>query len=685
MFVLHVALQGCLKAHDVEYGLTRDTGGHIRYVLDLVRASAHDERIHRIVIATRAFEGYGPAYTSAYEEVDAKTAIIRFHTDCPTYLPKEEMSGQVRSFAARLIEWIERNERPDVLHAHYADAANVCAIVRERLGIPFLFTAHSLGRVKQKTLPPGASAEYGMAERIAAEEVGLAQSALVIASSRDEAEIQYADYAAYEPGRIRVIPPGSELTTFQNVQCKRSVRAEISRFLRRPERPCLLAIARPVAKKNLAGLVEAYGRSAELRRHANLVLVAGTRMDIDDLDAECAKSMYEILQLIDRYDLYGEVAYPKRHAPGDIASYYAFAREQRGVFVNPALNEPFGLTLLEAAVSRVPVVATDSGGPNDIVETCRNGMLVDPRNADAIAAAALRIIQNPRLWEEYSHNGAVAERAYDWKSHARKYHAIIERMVAPAPASVMHRCSQLLVCDIDNTLVGCDRSIREFASWCTSETQLCFAVATGRSFHSALSAIEQAELPSPRIMITSVGSEIYYLEADGLTYRKDVSWASALRERWNKEAVARVMAQIPGIRPQAALEQREFKLSYFCDGAGATLDRIRRDLAAAGLETTIIQSHGRYLDILPFRASKGAAIAHVRRRAGLSEHDVFVAGDSGNDVEMLRTNPQSIIVANYSDGLAQLPALQHAYVARKPHALGVIEGVKHFRSMRNCA
>ena len=50
MFVLHIALQGCLRAQDVEYGLTADTGGHIRYLLDLVTASRRNAAIDRIEI-----------------------------------------------------------------------------------------------------------------------------------------------------------------------------------------------------------------------------------------------------------------------------------------------------------------------------------------------------------------------------------------------------------------------------------------------------------------------------------------------------------------------------------------------------------------------------------------------------------------------------------------------------------
>ncbi|MFD2236898.1 HAD-IIB family hydrolase [Aureimonas populi] len=676
MFVLHIALQGCLKAGDIEYGLTADTGGHIRYLLDLARACEASEPGARIVLATRLFYGLSPSYAAARERVSERVEIVRLPTASPHYLPKEEMHAEVESFAEALIAHIEAEGRPDILHAHYADAAAVAAIVQARLGIPFLFTAHSLGRVKEKALGAGGGGA-DLAPRIAAEETGLAGAALVIASSRDEAEVQYAGYRAYDPGRIRILPPGSDLDAFRGARSTPAVEAEIGRFLREPEKPALLAIARPVRKKNLAALVTAFGQNAALRKKANLVLVAGTRGEIAELDGDMAQTMDEILHLIDRYDLYGQVAYPKSHRPQDVPAYYAYARERGGLFVNPALNEPFGLTLLEASAAGLPLIATDSGGPNDIVETCGNGILVDPRDPAAIAAAALRILSDKDLWRAFARGGERAAGIYDWRRHAQRYHDLARDILAPRAPPAAPR--QLLICDIDNTLVGCEARIRAFGSWRKAQDGLAFGVATGRSFHSAMAILEEQEAPRPQVMITSVGSEIYHLDANGVTYTADAAWRTVVSRGWDRAGALAALRGLPGIAPQAPLEQRSHKLSYFSDGRGETVALVKARLEKAGLRASVIHSHGRYLDILPIRASKGTAVDFVRRRCRLPEEAVFVAGDSGNDIEMLRTIPQAIIVANYSDDLASLPSLRHSYLARETHALGIIEGVAHFR------
>lgn len=686
MFVLHLALQGALRGRNVEYGVTADTGGHIRYLMGLVEASEQDRSIDKITIATRAFRGLlGDEYWQPHEKVTDKVDIVRFPTAEPGYLPKEELWREVPSFAEALIDWIGTQPAPPaMLHAHYADAGMVAAIVRERLGIPFVFTSHSLGQVKLEAFSRSdtdgiSDGADNLNHRLESEERALTDAALVIASSRDEAEIQYAGYRGYPPGKIRVIPPGAELEMFTNARSSIAVDRMINRFLDDPDKPPIIAIARPVTKKNLTAMVEAFGESPELQNRANLVLVAGTRSDIDELEPELAENLSKILKLIDRYDLYGKVAYPKEHRPEDLPGLYAYARERRGIFVNPAFNEPFGLTLLEAAAVGIPVIATDSGGPNDIVEVCGNGVLVDPTTPVAIADAALDILRNPKLWHSYASSGANAVKNYDWRSHADRYHGLMRSLLTP-PAGTAAKPTQLLITDIDNTLVGDGDAHGRFSRWLSRQNGMAFGIASGRSFHSAMMVLEQEGSPRPEVMITSVGSEIFYLTEDGTTYAQDHEWSKVIDVDWDPEALVQVLDAEPGIHPQAALEQRRYKVSYMTDGDKDLVRRLSAKFDAAGLRCSMAHSHGRYLDILPARASKGAAVSHVRSRYGLTEEQVFVSGDSGNDTEMLRGSPQAIIVHNFSDDLDAVPELQHAYFASKSHADAIVEGIEHFRS-----
>ena len=687
MFVLHVALQGCLRGSDVHYGLTADTGGHIRYILDLATASLRHPAIDRIEIVTRAFRDphLPECYDQPFENVSDTLRIVRLRSTSADYLPKEQLWREHDSLVEALVAHIRTlDHAPDLIHAHYADAGLVAARVSARLNIPYVFTAHSLGRIKRAAFGRDCPETEGLERRIAIEEEAIAGASAVIASSRDEAEIQYADYANADPGRIRILTPGSDLAAFAGAPSSPSVDRMIGRFLNDPAKPAILAIARPVTKKNLAALVHAYGRSPQLQAAANLVLIAGTRDDFSVLEPEIRGNLTELLALIDRYDLYGRIAYPKDHGAGDIPAIYAYARQRCGVFVNPALSEPFGLTLLEAAASGLPVVATDSGGPNDIIETCGNGLLVDPHSPGAIAEAVLSILRDSEAWDRYAAAGSRAVAAFDWDRHVAQYADLAARIIAPPGASAESKRTDhdlLLVSDIDGTLLGCSASVRRFCDWHEAQGDMIFAIATGRSFHSALAVLGQQDAPLPEILITSVGSEIYHRAPGGATYCRDMDWEAIVATGWDRDAVAAIIARDGRLKPQGRLEQRRYKLSYFADDDPKAAERIRAVLASEGHSCSIIQSHGRYLDILPHGASKGTAVEHVRRKLGFGRTRVIVAGDSGNDVEMLRSSPLAIIVGNYSDGIGKRADLSHGYVATGHHAAGVIEGVTHFRRL----
>lgn len=64
------------------------------------------------------------------------------------------------------------------------------------------------------------------------------------------------------------------------------------------------------------------------------------------------------------------------------------------LFVLSSPREPFGLALLEAMSSRVPVIATDAGGPRDFIKTGVNGVLVPPKNDLALAQQISYLLEN---------------------------------------------------------------------------------------------------------------------------------------------------------------------------------------------------------------------------------------------------------------------------------------------------
>ena len=667
MHVMHVALGGCLKAPPVAYGLTADTGGHAAYVLGAAAAQAALPRVARIEIVTRLFHAprLGAVHARPRERVDAKTTIVRLPTRSDGYLSKEELEAELDDVSAALIRHVEAGRVPDVVHAHFADACAVALALRARFDVPVVYTPHSLA-LDKRGLPGGAD---GLARRIAAERRALERADAVVCSSRDEAERQIEGYGMAAGGRTHRIDPGVHLASDGGGTAR--ARALVDPALTQPDLPMLLAIARPVPKKNLAALVEAYAATPGLRDAANLVILAGQAADASGAPVRDA-----LRAAVGRHGLAGRVALPPRHAGADVPQLYRLARARRGLFVNPALHEPFGLTLIEAAEAGLPVVATREGGPSDIVETVGHGVCVDPRDPAAIGRACLSLLADADAWA--AHAAAARRNAglYAWDAYADRSAALYARLAAhrdaPALRLPRHR-DALVVCDIDGTLSGSHGGAARFRHWAAQDVAP-WAIATGRSITEARRVLARWSLPEPHAMITSVGTEIWYADAAGRA-AMDVAFAAAIARDWDAEAVEAALRGA-GAAMQSRVEQRPFKRS--CLGDAAEARRLAAALDAAGLEARVVASHGRMIDVLPARAGKAAAMRHVAGLMGLGADACVACGDSGNDADMLAEAGRAILPANALPDLDALVARGTVHRAGRRHADGVLEGLAAF-------
>jgi sucrose-phosphate synthase len=233
-----------------------------------------------------------------------------------------------------------------------------------------------------------------------------------------------------------------------------------------------------------------------------------------------------------------------------------------------------------------------------------------------------------------------------------------------------------LISDIDNTLLGDKRALKLLTGWLQSHrSKLAFGIATGRSIESAIAILKKNKVKIPDILITSVGSEIHY----GKKLVPDLGWAAHIRYLWRKDSLAEALLKFPGLKLQAPENQREFKLSYIAKPESMPpLNEIYEYLHELKLHAQLIYSHEEFLDVLPIRASKGHAIRYLAYKWGLPLENFLVAGDSGNDTEMLVGDTRAIVVGNHSPELAVLRDQQHIYFADGYYAAGIIEGLNYY-------
>ncbi|MDH5392581.1 MAG: glycosyltransferase [Gammaproteobacteria bacterium] len=704
LHLLLISIHGLIRGHDLELGCDADTGGQTKYVVELARALGQQQAVARVDLVTRRLvdKTVSTDYCHHIEVLADNVRIVRIDCADQQYLPKEQLWDHLENFSDNLLAYLHHHHlMPDVIHSHYADAGYVGTLLSHQLSVPLIHTGHSLGRSKRsRLLASGVKGEeiekrYNMSRRIEAEETTLGVAARVITSTNQEIDEQYGLYDFYQPNKMRVVPPGTDLVHFhppEGNEKQSAIANEINRFLTDADKPMILTISRPDHRKNIVTLIEAYGASDELQQMANLVIIAGNRDDIRDLEAGSQEVLTGLLLSIDQYDLYGKVAYPKHHLADDVSVMYRLAALSGGVFINPALTEPFGLTLIEAAASGLPIVATEDGGPLDIVSNCKNGYLIDPLDHTQIIKQLRKVISEKQKWTILAANGvAGVNNYYSWQGHAETYLKVIKPVIEqtePVIRMKLQRRSRLyrnraIFSDLDQSLLGDPADLPAFSQIIRDNSRCSsFGIATGRRLDSALKLIKASKMPLPDTLVTSLGTEIYY----GQYLTRDSAWTDHIDYLWRPDKVRALLNDIPGIRLQQKIEQSRYKIGYFYDAAQAPdIDEIRQLLLQHEQTVNIVFSFGQFLDIIPVRASKGLALRWYAEQWDIPLEHILVAGGSGADEDMIRGNTLAVIVANrHNEELSELIELDRVYYAKQPYAAGILEAINYYDFFDRC-
>jgi sucrose synthase len=463
-----------------------DTGGQVVYILDQVRALEQELRRRayergldiapQIVVLTRLIpEARGTTADQRVEPIDGtqNARILRVPF-------RDEHDGVVRPWVSRFDLWpyleryardagrellAELGRRPDLVIGNYSDGNLVASLLCHELGVTQCNIAHALEKTKylfSDLYWKHNEERYHFSCQFTADLIAMNAADFIITSTYQEiagtttSEGQYESYRAFTmPGLYRVVEgidvfdpkfnvvsPGADPDVYfaHTDESRRfhGMREEIDAMLfggdgveargtlADPSKPPIFTMARLDAIKNLTGLVEWYGQCERLRDVANLVVIGGFIDASHSEDREEQDQIRRMHELFDRYGLEAHVRWlPRctdRRLGGEI---YRVMADRRGVFVQPARFEAFGLTVIEAMTSGLPTFATRYGGPLEIIEHGRSGFHIDPNRGDEVAEMLADFFEsasrNEEVWAGIS-EGAMRriEERYTWALYAHR-------------------------------------------------------------------------------------------------------------------------------------------------------------------------------------------------------------------------------------------------------------------------
>ncbi len=429
-----------------------DFGGQLVYVREVARVLG--EMGHMADILTRRIDD--PEWPEFASETDAypgqeNVRILRLPCGPDRFLPKEELWPYLGTeFVPNLLSFYKREgSRPDAVTSHYGDGGLCAALIEERTGIPFSFTAHSLGAQKMDKMgvrrrdAAETDRRYHFSKRIVAERLAMNRSRVNVTSTGQERFVQYTHNAyrgAVDPtdgARFAAVPPGVAMHIFDKesrTDDEEVVREHVGASLTRdlsPDRrdlPCVVASSRLDPKKNHLSLVEAFASSPTLRASANLVILTGNMEnpleDYRDADEGERAVLDGIMATIDRARMRGMVSMFAVRGQRRLAAAYRFLAKRRSVFALTANYEPFGLAPLEAMAAGLPAVVTKNGGPSESLREGDEeyGVLVDPGDPEEVAAGLYSVVGNADRWRRFAEAGYGRVLAkYTWERTAEGY------------------------------------------------------------------------------------------------------------------------------------------------------------------------------------------------------------------------------------------------------------------------
>lgn len=360
------------------YPMPGGVNDHVGSLYRVLRARGHDVRIitssHGLQKASegdiiRVGKGFSVPFNGSMGTI----------TLSPTYL------AQMRAILER--------ERFDVLHYHEPFVPFLSLVTLTLSTSVNVGTFHAFG---------GLSISYEFGKRMLGHYAGKLHGRIAVSPAARHF------ISRYFPGEYKIVPNGVEPGRYQRA-------VPIARY--RDGVPNILFVGRMEPRKGLIHLLRAFRKLQRDGVRARLLLV-GTG------PGEREARRYVLTRQLEGVEFLGRVPEAQK----------AQLFKTADIYVSPATGrESFGIVLLEAMSAGAPIICSDIHGYRGVVRRERDGILVEPGNADALAAAIRRLIDDPALRAQLSRAGEERAQLFTWErvgQAVEEYYGFVIRRLA---------------------------------------------------------------------------------------------------------------------------------------------------------------------------------------------------------------------------------------------------------------
>ena len=297
----------------------------------------------------------------------------------------------------------------DIIHAHDWLVASAAKTLKYAYNTPIVSTIHATEAGRNSGISTPEQKYINDTEWMLTYE----SSEVIVNSNYMKNELQRLFGLPYE--KINVIPNGVDLNLYDNIERDYDFRR---RYAMDNEK-IILFIGRLVYEKGIQNLIAAMPKVLAHYNDAKLI-VAGKGGMIDELRAQ-----------VNHLGLGNKVYFTGYLGSKDVQRMYKCA----DVAVFPSTYEPFGIVALEGMLSGTPVVVSDVGGLNEIVEHGVNGMKSYAGNANSLADSILTLLYDPKLCDTVAKNAKLKVKTeYNWTKIAQDTHLAYQKAICQTMA-----------------------------------------------------------------------------------------------------------------------------------------------------------------------------------------------------------------------------------------------------------